>query len=181
MIVPYIPEGLRFELPHRNHLQETINESEINHSFHQSHIDRLEPQPDLESKIPEEVSERDDILNADTVVDMLRIFQASFELVIQLHDDWMNMSTEILIHLTPSESIAVHQRSVAAVERIRFSGISYCPLLMKNVESSSTSNLTSCLVVLSDDELYDFGAKILDIQDVLYKSFNSENINFFLV
>ncbi|KAJ3319284.1 Cell morphogenesis protein PAG1, partial [Blyttiomyces sp. JEL0837] len=148
MLVPYIPEGFRYQLPHRKQLVrlQTAPPSVLNSPMLLANGDRTE----LSS-----TKSRTKKLSERAATDALRIFPAAFELVLQLYDDWIAAVRDLI---SKTETRILQETLRVALDQmlsLRGKHEGYCPflLLLSHEAGDLDDNKAGGIITASIDEL----------------------------
>ncbi|KNC98027.1 uncharacterized protein SPPG_06446 [Spizellomyces punctatus DAOM BR117] len=126
--VPYLPEGLRYELPYRQqHRRDLKLQSLPSSPIPNPHplTPPLEPtrtQPSLEQN-------QRTVLTAETAIEVFRIFPASFELVVQLLEDWLGFAGDLLSSGVRSKEIERLAAMVGGMRNVEDGNVYKPPLV----------------------------------------------------
>ncbi|KAJ3277865.1 Cell morphogenesis protein PAG1 [Borealophlyctis nickersoniae] len=167
--VPYLPEGLRFELPHRRRQQTGHDQS------------NARPMPASPQRVPTaeiirpppEPGQPQTPLTPNTALEVFRIYPAAFELAVQLHEDWLAFVGDLLRSGRISgEEVQLVYRGVEGMQAGYADGSGnsagrYCPPLVRDEDGRDLEAVAQRLLAyqeVTSAEIANLSRQKLDIQ-----------------
>ncbi|KAJ3416925.1 hypothetical protein HDV05_007983 [Chytridiales sp. JEL 0842] len=176
MPVKYIPEGIRYELPHRRNLKRSKMGGFGGGTY--STPPSVMNSPVLGPTRAATSQRRLGTFTLDSAVDALRIFPAAFELLLQLYEDWLSLADELKTKLTQSTErnnpglSAKHGETLAgaymAIRGLRGPRKGYCPCLLTMADIEGISNAAGgngLSDAVDEEALLDAGRLLTSIQE----------------
>jgi hypothetical protein len=171
MAVQYTPEGIRYELPHRQS-HKPLKQTEYSTPPSVLNSPSLAP---VNSQSVLRTTPRP-AATLQTAIDALRIFPAAFELLVQLYEDWLTLAEDLKEKLSKanatnsikqdetSRNIEILNAACSAIKALRGPGKGYCPSLLSMSDIAGLAKGKSDVV--DEEALVNAGRIILSVQEV---------------